>query len=173
MLMEWFIIAAHFTLPQSVRIHGGGLPSVYKALQFHLHWGVDAGPGSEHTVDGEHYPMEVNLLTIISMHRAAGTILFFVKLWCMEKHYSILRLLCECVCGPLYIVFVTLCVFILKAPCCPYQRGVPDPGGGWEGQHWNSCTRLLLWGATLLIVYASALYMPLPVKSLPTSPCSS
>lgn len=55
------VISAHFALPPSAKIHGGGLASTYKALQFHLHWGVDAGPGSEHTVDGERYPMEVGM----------------------------------------------------------------------------------------------------------------
>ncbi|KAL2094601.1 hypothetical protein ACEWY4_009320 [Coilia grayii] len=55
---------AHFTLPSLVKLHGGGLPGTYKALQFHLHWGVDAGPGSEHTVDGERYPMELHVVHI-------------------------------------------------------------------------------------------------------------
>ncbi|KAG9265683.1 carbonic anhydrase 4-like [Astyanax mexicanus] len=53
-----------FSLPPSVRISGGGLPGKYKALQFHLHWGSDCGPGSEHTVDGEQYPMEVHIVHI-------------------------------------------------------------------------------------------------------------
>uniref|UniRef100_A0A4W4EHT9 Carbonic anhydrase n=1 Tax=Electrophorus electricus TaxID=8005 RepID=A0A4W4EHT9_ELEEL len=56
--------AAVFTLPSSVRIRGGGLPDTYKAVQFHLHWGLDAKPGSEHTVDGEQYPMELHILHI-------------------------------------------------------------------------------------------------------------
>lgn len=41
-------------------ISGGGLSTTYKAVQFHLHWGSNGGPGSEHTIDGEQYPMEVN-----------------------------------------------------------------------------------------------------------------
>lgn len=40
-------------------ISGGGLVTGYKAVQFHLHWGKNGGPGSEHTIDGEQYPMEV------------------------------------------------------------------------------------------------------------------
>lgn len=40
-------------------ISGGGLPTSYKAVQFHLHWGTNGGPGSEHTIDGEQFPMEV------------------------------------------------------------------------------------------------------------------
>uniref|UniRef100_A0A8C4ZHC3 Carbonic anhydrase n=1 Tax=Gadus morhua TaxID=8049 RepID=A0A8C4ZHC3_GADMO len=32
------------------------------AVQFHLHWGKDGGPGSEHTIDGEQYPMELHIV---------------------------------------------------------------------------------------------------------------
>lgn len=42
-----------------MRLRGGGLPTTYKAVQFHLHWGEEQEPGSEHSVDGERYPMEV------------------------------------------------------------------------------------------------------------------
>lgn len=50
---------AHFALPQSVRLTGGSLPGHYRAAQFHFHWGGDGRPGSEHTIDGERFPMEV------------------------------------------------------------------------------------------------------------------
>ncbi|XP_012678225.2 carbonic anhydrase 4a [Clupea harengus] len=43
-------------------VRGGDLDGVYKAVQFHLHWGKDGGPGSEHTVDGEQYPMELHIV---------------------------------------------------------------------------------------------------------------
>lgn len=46
-------------VPHLSTISGGGLPTTYKAVQFHLHWGTNGGPGSEHTIDGEQYPMEV------------------------------------------------------------------------------------------------------------------
>ncbi|GLD47110.1 carbonic anhydrase 4-like protein [Lates japonicus] len=46
-------------VPHLSTISGGGLPSTYKAVQFHLHWGKNGGPGSEHTIDGEQYPMEI------------------------------------------------------------------------------------------------------------------
>ncbi|CAL8365379.1 unnamed protein product [Lota lota] len=53
-----------FVLPQSVRLTGGALPGNYRALHFHLHWGADGGPGSEHTIDGERFPMELHMLHI-------------------------------------------------------------------------------------------------------------
>ncbi|XP_056451654.1 carbonic anhydrase 4a [Gadus chalcogrammus] len=43
-------------------VQGGELVTGYKAVQFHLHWGKDGGPGSEHTIDGEQYPMELHIV---------------------------------------------------------------------------------------------------------------
>lgn len=43
-------------------IHGGGLPYQYKAKQFHFHWGSVNTKGSEHTVDGKSYPMELHIV---------------------------------------------------------------------------------------------------------------
>lgn len=40
-------------------LSGGGLPDVYHTVQVHFHWGGVATNGSEHTVDGRRYPMEV------------------------------------------------------------------------------------------------------------------
>ena len=45
-----------------IKVSGGGLNGTYSALQFHFHWGqraFETHPGSEHTVDGHRYPMEV------------------------------------------------------------------------------------------------------------------
>ncbi|XP_016103796.1 carbonic anhydrase 4-like [Sinocyclocheilus grahami] len=47
------------SIPITATVSGGNLGETYKAVQFHLHWGTNGGPGSEHTVDGEQYPMEV------------------------------------------------------------------------------------------------------------------
>ncbi|CAJ1064416.1 carbonic anhydrase 4-like [Xyrichtys novacula] len=49
-------------VPQTRTISGGQLPTTYKAVQFHLHWGTNGGPGSEHTIDGEQYPMELHIV---------------------------------------------------------------------------------------------------------------
>lgn len=40
-------------------VSGGGLPDEYHTIQLHFHWGGPATNGSEHTVDGRRYPMEV------------------------------------------------------------------------------------------------------------------
>uniref|UniRef100_A0A8C2ZLU8 Carbonic anhydrase n=1 Tax=Cyclopterus lumpus TaxID=8103 RepID=A0A8C2ZLU8_CYCLU len=56
--------SAHFALPQSVRLTGGALPGHYRAAQFHFHWGGNGRPGSEHTIDGERYPMELHIVHI-------------------------------------------------------------------------------------------------------------
>ena len=42
-----------------VRVSGGGLPGEFQADHFHMHWGAADGWGSEHTIDGLSYPMEV------------------------------------------------------------------------------------------------------------------
>ncbi|KAL4660608.1 hypothetical protein GN956_G1420 [Arapaima gigas] len=45
-------------------ISNGGLETKYKAMQFHFHWGKNGSAGSEHTVDGEQYPMELHIVHI-------------------------------------------------------------------------------------------------------------
>ncbi|KAK5600410.1 hypothetical protein CRENBAI_021707 [Crenichthys baileyi] len=49
-------------IPLISTISGGGLLTTYKAVQLHLHWGKDGGLGSEHTIDGEQYPMELHIV---------------------------------------------------------------------------------------------------------------
>jgi len=41
---------------------GGGLKHQYKFSQVHFHWGAEDGKGSEHTVDGRSYPLEMHLV---------------------------------------------------------------------------------------------------------------
>jgi len=43
-------------------VQGGGLPGVYQFAQYHFHWGSDDNQGSEHTVNGVSYPMELHLV---------------------------------------------------------------------------------------------------------------
>uniref|UniRef100_A0A3B4BVD5 Carbonic anhydrase n=1 Tax=Pygocentrus nattereri TaxID=42514 RepID=A0A3B4BVD5_PYGNA len=49
---------------QNAKISGGDLKATYKAVELHFHWGKDGGPGSEHTIDGEQYPMEMHIVHI-------------------------------------------------------------------------------------------------------------
>ncbi|XP_039576658.1 carbonic anhydrase 4 [Passer montanus] len=55
-------------LDASPKIGGGGLERKYKAVEFHFHWGVLGEqqniPGSEHSIDGEKYPMEFHIVHI-------------------------------------------------------------------------------------------------------------
>ncbi|XP_014844546.1 PREDICTED: carbonic anhydrase 4-like [Poecilia mexicana] len=62
-------------IPITCTISGGDLSTTYKAVQFHLHWGKDGGPGSEHTVDGEQYPMELHIVHMKSNYADLTTAL--------------------------------------------------------------------------------------------------
>ncbi|XP_078278211.1 carbonic anhydrase 4a [Rhinoraja longicauda] len=43
-------------------ISGGKLPSTYKAVQLHFHWGTTTTPGAEHIINGVQYPMEMHIV---------------------------------------------------------------------------------------------------------------
>ncbi|CAG5126691.1 unnamed protein product, partial [Candidula unifasciata] len=46
-----------------VTVTGGGLPSgVFRALQFHFHWGSTSKSGSEHFISSHAYPMELHIV---------------------------------------------------------------------------------------------------------------
>uniref|UniRef100_A0A1A8KF43 Carbonic anhydrase n=1 Tax=Nothobranchius kuhntae TaxID=321403 RepID=A0A1A8KF43_NOTKU len=62
-------------VPHISTVSGGGLPATYKAVQFHLHWGDNGGPGSEHTIDGEQYPMELHIVHMKSHYTDLTTAL--------------------------------------------------------------------------------------------------
>jgi len=42
-----------------ITVTGGQLPGTYVLLGFHFHWGDIDSVGSEHTIDGKAYPLEV------------------------------------------------------------------------------------------------------------------
>uniref|UniRef100_A0A671NBV3 Carbonic anhydrase n=1 Tax=Sinocyclocheilus anshuiensis TaxID=1608454 RepID=A0A671NBV3_9TELE len=54
------------------KVFNMSLPATYKAVQFHLHWGENGGQGSEHSVDGERYPMELHIVHIKEKHGSLG-----------------------------------------------------------------------------------------------------
>lgn len=43
-------------------VEGGNLPGRYHTTEFHFHWGSTDHKGSEHTVDGHRFPMELHLI---------------------------------------------------------------------------------------------------------------
>ncbi|KAL5017267.1 hypothetical protein ScPMuIL_006856 [Solemya velum] len=49
-------------LDGDIWIENGGLPSKYHAVQFHFHWGGDNDKGSEHTIEGRKYPLELHIV---------------------------------------------------------------------------------------------------------------
>ncbi|XP_008829360.1 carbonic anhydrase 4 isoform X3 [Nannospalax galili] len=49
-------------LGTEVYIAEGGLTSQYQATQLHLHWSQEVDRGSEHTVDGKHFAMEMHIV---------------------------------------------------------------------------------------------------------------
>ncbi|XP_034717100.1 carbonic anhydrase 4-like isoform X2 [Etheostoma cragini] len=64
-------------LASGVRISGGDLSEDYDSLQLHLHWGNGTSvPGSEHTVDGKRYPMELHILNSKASYNRDTTLAF-------------------------------------------------------------------------------------------------
>ena len=48
--------------PSGILLSQGGLPENCTADQFHFHWGEVDDKGSEHTIDGKSYPLEVIII---------------------------------------------------------------------------------------------------------------
>ncbi|XP_062382397.1 uncharacterized protein LOC134070159 [Sardina pilchardus] len=51
----------------AVEVSGGGLSHEYSTFQFHFHWGrgdLEHFPGSEHSIDGHRYPMEMHIVSL-------------------------------------------------------------------------------------------------------------
>ncbi|XP_041349955.1 carbonic anhydrase-like [Gigantopelta aegis] len=45
-----------------IYVTGGGLEGRYRLEQFHFHWGLKDERGSEHVIDGRHFPMEIHIV---------------------------------------------------------------------------------------------------------------
>ncbi|KAL8199143.1 UNVERIFIED_CONTAM: hypothetical protein K2H54_035329 [Gekko kuhli] len=89
-------------LDNSAKITAGSLGGQYKAVQVHFHWGRgtdkshDMEPGSEHTIDGERYPMELHLVHIKEEYpniaeavtkKGVAVLGFFVQIGEENKNY--------------------------------------------------------------------------------------
>ncbi|XP_053541088.1 carbonic anhydrase 4-like isoform X2 [Ictalurus punctatus] len=52
---------------KKMSVSGGGLQNTYTSEEFHIHWGNGSSfSGSEHTVDGKQYAMEIHILNLRS-----------------------------------------------------------------------------------------------------------
>ncbi|XP_054430785.1 carbonic anhydrase 4 [Pteronotus mesoamericanus] len=49
-------------LGNEATVAGGGLATRYRAKQLHLHWSTVLDAGSEHSLDGEHFAMEMHIV---------------------------------------------------------------------------------------------------------------
>ncbi|KAE9552528.1 hypothetical protein FO519_004270 [Halicephalobus sp. NKZ332] len=50
--------------PSQPYVFGGGLGYSYKLLQIHFHWSDVDNLGSEHTIEGDHFPLEIHFLHV-------------------------------------------------------------------------------------------------------------
>ena len=46
-------------LSGNLSFSGGSLASTFQVVQFHFHWGSNSSIGSEHSINGQTFPMEV------------------------------------------------------------------------------------------------------------------
>ena len=52
----------------TLTVSNGDLTEDYEFAQLHFHWGSSDDRGSEHTIDGTEYPLEVTLYIIFNNH---------------------------------------------------------------------------------------------------------
>jgi len=55
-------IGGFWTKGKTPTIEGGPLQGAYEFQQLHFHWGVDDHTGSEHTVNGKRFPLEMHVV---------------------------------------------------------------------------------------------------------------
>ena len=63
---NFYVTIAVVSISQNITVVCGGLSGTFKAAQFHFHWGNDSTKGSEHTLNGNQYPMEASEPLLIS-----------------------------------------------------------------------------------------------------------
>ena len=58
-------LAVQVDMPDnSIKMSGADLFATFTLSQFHFHWGPDDTTGSEHTVNGKSYPLEVRRMQL-------------------------------------------------------------------------------------------------------------
>lgn len=60
-----FSVQVNLPSNANVYLKHGGLRDEYVAAQFHFHWGPDDSHGSEHTYQGQAYPLEVKQPSLV------------------------------------------------------------------------------------------------------------
>ncbi|XP_056670632.1 carbonic anhydrase 4-like [Monodelphis domestica] len=64
----WTIVNNGYTisvdLNDTIKISGGGLEDTYRAMYVQFHWSDSLRKGSEHTINGKTYPMEVQIIHV-------------------------------------------------------------------------------------------------------------
>lgn len=66
-MIKIILISVKVTMNSGVHyVYGGGLPSTYQTLQLHFHWGSTEHQGSEHTINGQAFPLEVWLFSQVN-----------------------------------------------------------------------------------------------------------
>ncbi|KAM6422953.1 carbonic anhydrase 15-like [Liasis olivaceus] len=57
---------------EQINITRGGLRDIYRAFQFHFHWGDLKRNGSEHYMDGMQYPMELHIVHMNTKYKTVS-----------------------------------------------------------------------------------------------------
>lgn len=57
-----FALKVSLGAEKKANLSGGSLPGVFTLVQYHMHWGNSSKDGSEHTVGGVAYPMEMHFV---------------------------------------------------------------------------------------------------------------
>ena len=60
--MKYPFTLHHLVVSDSTYLRGGGLLGAFKFAHLHFHWGDDETTGSEHTIKGAAYPLEMHLV---------------------------------------------------------------------------------------------------------------
>ncbi|KAB5555300.1 hypothetical protein PHYPO_G00032140 [Pangasianodon hypophthalmus] len=57
-------------------VEGGALPGIYYSKDFHLHWGNGSSmPGSEHTINGKRFSMELHIVNVKAGYNSTASAL--------------------------------------------------------------------------------------------------
>lgn len=60
--------SVQLTIGGNVNVTGGKLPNTFKTAQLHFHWGQTSATGSEHTLNGNAYPLELHIVNYNSKY---------------------------------------------------------------------------------------------------------